>query len=318
MSWLSLRGRIRPDARLSGFRRIMLLTAMLMSPVSMATSDAIVLDLNGVEITQQDVLDYVKEKINPAVYESAITKPEGIANTVRNLYVLRRAHQAAISEGLVRPEELAYEARRSTERLAVRRFRESEIDKRIEAADWDSLAKEHYLSARASNADLREVRVEHILVDPAGRSFDELVLRVREVQALLASGERFSSLAVQFSDDGSVETNLGDLGFIKRGMTHPAFERAAYELSEKAPLSDPTFTSFGVHLIRFVDEREVSQPEFAAQKSKIIAELQAKARAQLKAEVFASYRKEVDAKLGELDEAAIADDILAILQNENN
>lgn len=302
----------------SGFTCLAWLVAVLMSPLTQATSDTVILRLNGVEISQRDVLGYVRDRVAPTLYESALNKPEAVANTVRNLYVLKRAHQAALNQGLVDPSELVYEADKAAERLAVKRFREAEIGKQIESADWESLAEEHYLATLPPNEDIREVRVEHILIDFEGRAFDDFVARVNEIRGLIDSGERFSALAVQFSDDDSVKSNLGDLGFIRRGKMHPSFERAAFGLSEDMPLSEPIFTPFGAHLIHFIDERRADVPSFASQKSAIVSDLQANAKSQLTYEIFAPFRKEVDPVLTELDQAAIAADLLASLQDDNN
>lgn len=72
---------------------------------------------------------------------------------------------------------------------------------------------------------------------------------IAEVQAKLAEGEAFESLAKQYSKDpGSAESG-GDLGMFEQGMMVPEFDEAVFSM-QVGQVSDPVKTEFGYHLIK--------------------------------------------------------------------
>ena len=84
------------------------------------------------------------------------------------------------------------------------------------------------------------VRVRHILVE--SRAEAETLI------GFINDGKDFGALAELFSiDDGNAGAG-GDLGFIRRGETVPAFEEAAFALAV-GEVSAPVETSFGWHII---------------------------------------------------------------------
>ena len=76
----------------------------------------------------------------------------------------------------------------------------------------------------------------------------------------LRGGESFVALARAVSDDLANKDQGGDLGWVRRGATVPAFERAAFALTKTQPLSSLVRTQFGYHLIQLVERREGKVP----------------------------------------------------------
>ncbi|MBF0159318.1 MAG: SurA N-terminal domain-containing protein [Magnetococcales bacterium] len=100
---------------------------------------------------------------------------------------------------------------------------------------------EEYYAEHEENYQRRESRqVRHILV----RSEDKL----KSVQARLAAGESFESVAKTASEDSSAAQG-GDLGWLSAGVMVPEFDQVAFSLSV-GQLSQPVKTSYGHHLIR--------------------------------------------------------------------
>ena len=85
--------------------------------------------------------------------------------------------------------------------------------------DWEALARELYLTQQDPKAASEQVEVQHILVSTSDRSYDEVVDRVAVIRDLLDSGADFNSVALEYSDDSSIEFNAGSLGFIAQGQT---------------------------------------------------------------------------------------------------
>ncbi len=106
-----------------------------------------------------------------------------------------------------------------------------------------------------------QLRLSHILVkaspgDPAtGREVARK--KTEDLKARLDAGEDFASLAGQNSDDPGSKANGGELPWVSRGDTVPAFEQAAFALSP-GETSEIVETPFGYHIIKLA-ERKPSQ-----------------------------------------------------------
>lgn len=111
-----------------------------------------------------------------------------------------------------------------------------------------------YQKMIADFAPEEEVHARHILV----ASKEE----ADAVKAEIDGGKPFEMAALESSTDGSA-TNGGDLGFFTRGMMVPAFETAAFAL-EVGQVSDAVQSQFGWHLIKLVEKRMSSPPDFDA------------------------------------------------------
>jgi parvulin-like peptidyl-prolyl isomerase len=70
----------------------------------------------------------------------------------------------------------------------------------------------------------------------------------------LAGGEEFSVLAQEYSEDPSVKTNKGDLGYFEHSAMVKPFADAAFN-AKPGELVGPVSTSFGFHLIKVEDKK---------------------------------------------------------------
>jgi len=71
---------------------------------------------------------------------------------------------------------------------------------------------------------------------------------------LIKSGEEFSKLASEYSDDTNSALSGGELGFMKRGTLVAEFEEVAYSLSP-GDISKIIKTEFGYHIIKLIERR---------------------------------------------------------------
>jgi peptidyl-prolyl cis-trans isomerase D len=76
----------------------------------------------------------------------------------------------------------------------------------------------------------------------------------------LAKGEDFGQLALTYSEDPSVQTNRGDLGYFERGAMVKEFSDAAFNAAV-GDLIGPVKTNFGFHLIKVEDKKIESGKE---------------------------------------------------------
>ena len=120
----------------------------------------------------------------------------------------------------------------------------------------------YYREHQAELGTPPEVHVRHILVSTEKRSDGEAQDIATRLLTRVRGGESFAQLARAASDDLANKDQGGDLGWVRRGATVPAFERAAFALTKAQPLSNLVRTQFGYHLIQLVDRREGKVPPF--------------------------------------------------------
>lgn len=273
--------------------------------------------MNNVTVTEDDLYFYLKEYLVPQAYESGVRRPEAIKNALVNLYVLRRAASIATTEGLMPEGEVVYRQLDGGYRVAVKAFVSDRASKALAATDWEALADERYIIEQDQLGPREQVEVQHLLIESDERSFSELMARTTEIQSKIDSGEDFTSLVLEYSDDPSVARNEGNLGFINPGQTHPAFEKMAFSLTEAGQISEPVLTSFGVHFIRFKQRRGRDAIPQDAIQERLIRVIKKEREAALKGEVLAPFRGEAWPAVADLDEAAIAERILVRLVPES-
>ncbi|MCY9187292.1 peptidylprolyl isomerase [Bacillus mojavensis] len=77
-----------------------------------------------------------------------------------------------------------------------------------------------------------------------------------EVEKKLKKGEKFESLAKEYSTDTSSATNGGELGWISKDneQLDSTFRKAAFKLKTNE-VSEPVKTQFGYHIIKKTEER---------------------------------------------------------------
>jgi peptidyl-prolyl cis-trans isomerase SurA len=68
-------------------------------------------------------------------------------------------------------------------------------------------------------------------------------------------GEKFSTLAVLYSEDPGSAARGGELGMFTRGSMAPEFESAAFNLKNKGDLSEVIKTKFGFHLLQLIERK---------------------------------------------------------------
>lgn len=117
-----------------------------------------------------------------------------------------------------------------------------------------------------------EVHARHILVQVDAKATPEQVEAARQKALKLAEEARkpgvdFSELAKKKSE-GPSASDGGDLGFFRRGVMVPAFERVAFALKE-GEVSEPVRTQFGWHVLKVEERRAVDVAPFEQVKAEL-------------------------------------------------
>ncbi len=78
--------------------------------------------------------------------------------------------------------------------------------------------------------------------------------RLYKLRKRILNGERFSTLALLYSEDPGSAKKGGELGFTGRGEFAPEFEAAAFNLRD-GEISEVVETEFGFHIIQMIERR---------------------------------------------------------------
>ena len=121
----------------------------------------------------------------------------------------------------------------------------------------------HIVNVIDKRSSLGEVTVAHIMVSNKDKQKDTLVnpeTRIREIYKKLQQGEKFESLAKQFSDDKSSSGKGGLLTPFTGGqLGSQQFENMAFSLTKKEEVSEPFETDFGWHIVKLIGKK-ATQP----------------------------------------------------------
>lgn len=135
-----------------------------------------------------------------------------------------------------------------------------------------------------------EVHAWHIVVETKAQA--------DSIYQQLVEGADFGELAKEKSIDPSAQNNAGDLGFFGWGRMVPEFQEVAFKLKE-GEISRPVKTTYGWHIIKSVERREVEQPPFEEAKEMIRARLERDKTQRRVREYFNELKKKVNFKLNE-------------------
>lgn len=133
----------------------------------------------------------------------------------------------------------------------------------------DDLVKEAYQHL------LEDVDVSHILIrlnaNPTPADTIAAYTKAMTAYKRVTNGESFEKIAVEFSEDPTVQENKGRLGFITGMMVVYPFEKTAYT-TPVGQVSAPIKTRFGYHIIKVHDKRKTQGERLVAHILKRIPE----------------------------------------------
>ncbi|HLN19777.1 MAG TPA: peptidylprolyl isomerase [Bacteroidales bacterium] len=121
----------------------------------------------------------------------------------------------------------------------------------------DNSTKEKLLK-QAYQRSLKEINAWHILIgmnpDPSPDDTLKAWKKAIDVRTRILNGEPFEDVARSTSDDKSVLTNGGNLGYFTVFQMITPFENAAYSM-KKGEISEPVRSPYGYHIIKVTDIR---------------------------------------------------------------
>ncbi|RXJ74707.1 peptidylprolyl isomerase [Veronia nyctiphanis] len=167
----------------------------------------------------------------------------------------------------------------------------------------DEEVQEYYEANKGTYSTAAQRKVSHILIE--GDS-DEAKQKAEALLSELKSGADFATLAKENSADTFSAEQGGQLDWFEAGVMDPEFEKASFAMSEKGQLSEVVQSSFGYHILKLDDLKDVVTKPLETVKAEIVEQL----KQQHAAEKFYAMQTALSEKAFEmpdsLDDAAEA------------
>jgi peptidyl-prolyl cis-trans isomerase D len=135
--------------------------------------------------------------------------------------------------------------------------------------------RRYYDANRDQFRNDERVHVRHILLTTTGKPQDQIAkiqARAEELLKQVKGGADFADLAKKNSEDPGSKDKGGDLGWVVRGQTVPAFEAAAFSLKQ-GDISNVVKTEYGFHIIQGIAKEEARVRPYEEARGQITEEL---------------------------------------------
>lgn len=203
--------------------------------------------VNGQAITQQQFDDFM----NLLIEQGAKDSPELREQVKQEMTIRLIATQEAEQLGLDKKPEVAQELELARQGILVRALLSDYIQNNPLS---DSEINAEYERLKASEADQKEYKVKHILLE----SEDEAKKLLADLKAKKIS---FENAAKEKSIDSGSGAQGGDLGWAPNTLYVAEFADAVANQNKGELSASPVQSQFGWHIIQVDDVRDISFPE---------------------------------------------------------
>ncbi|MEO7149123.1 MAG: SurA N-terminal domain-containing protein [Rhodanobacteraceae bacterium] len=170
----------------------------------------------------------------------------------------------------------------SPEQVSLRYIELDAATMKVDTGTDEAALKARYEQDKSRFSVSEQRLVSHILIKvppnatPAQQK--AALAKAQQVDQLAkAPNADFAKLAQQYSDDLGSKNQGGDLGWIEKGVTDPAFESALFAM-QKGQISDPVLSPEGYHVIDLRDVRTGQVRPFDEVRNQLAAEVAKSAR----------------------------------------
>ncbi|WP_430390339.1 SurA N-terminal domain-containing protein [Dyella sp. 20L07] len=157
------------------------------------------------------------------------------------------------------------------EQVSLKYIEVNGADLKIDAQPSEEDLKKRYEDQKQRFVQPEQRLVSHILVNvPKNATPDQqkAALAKAEKIASEATADNFAKLAEQDSEDLGSKRSGGDLGWLEKGVTNPAFDSALFAL-QKGQISKPVLSDEGYHVLFLRDVRSGEAKPFAEVRDQI-------------------------------------------------
>lgn len=157
------------------------------------------------------------------------------------------------------------------EQVSLKYIEVNGADLKIDAQPSEDELKKRYEDQKQRFVQPEQRLVSHILVNvPKNATPDQQKAALAKAEKIAgeANAGNFGKLAEQDSDDLGSKRSGGDLGWLEKGVTNPAFDSALFSL-QKGQISKPVLSDEGYHVLFLRDVRSGDAKPFAEVRDQI-------------------------------------------------
>ncbi len=274
-------------------RSLLTISSLALLLLACGEKKRVIARVNGEDVTQERFDAYLILKNIPA-------EDEKRRDSALKEFLEREALAKAIDKQDALDDKLIdAEVEEFRKELLISRY----FDQFLEEAVSEETVSELY-QKDASQFESRKVHVAHILLR-VNKGMDEQqrlakLTTARELHAKIQTGQDFSELAQQFSEDKISGRKGGDLGWIKEGSIGEGFSKRAFQL-KKDQISEPFESPFGFHIIKIIEEPQIIRRPLGAVAGEIRYRLRSEAKdkelKRLKEQASVTQKESYDPKL---------------------
>lgn len=144
---------------------------------------------------------------------------------------------------------------------ALKNMNQGEISQPLVSPAGIHLLKLNETRGGSKQVLVDQTRARHILLRATEKvDIDYAVSELNKIRQYILGGDDFAAIAKEFSQDPGSAVKGGELGWMSKGDTVPAFEKAmdALQIGE---ISQPVVSQYGVHLIQLQERRKIDVSE---------------------------------------------------------
>lgn len=293
----------------------------------------VVVRVNGVEITEEDIKEEIDRIIPQASYHGAPVreKPEYFRNKALQDIILQEIkYQEAKKQNIkVKEKDVDKEVDKIRERLKGEKLEEvlvraglsmeglrGKIEKRLMVSGLDEKVEkefkakaektvteayllDYYENNKEKFVQPERMRLREILIriDPGGgqKNWDEATARAEEILKRAKAGEDFATLARGYSED-EYAARGGDVGFVHKGSVMPEIEHVVEGL-KIGEIGGPVWTIYGYHIVKIEEIAPPIQMEYKDVKEKLKITLKEKEYNRLHSEWINGLKKKAKVEI---------------------
>lgn len=275
---------------------VLIFVCFIGQPALVRAGDDTVLARGGAhEFKESDLKTFLS--YSPASLKKQFeTDPKQKELLVRHLLRQKLIADIAKKEGFDRKEDVKEQLQYLIDDFLSKVYVLQSIVEKVSVSEAE--AKDFYAKNRDQFVVPEQIRVRHILIKvPFGAPSEAKTKAKNKAEQMLdwlKKGEKFETLAEQYSEDTDSAKRGGDLGYLSRGRMSKSFEETAFSL-KPGQISGVVETDFGYHVIRVDDHKASGTKDFSEVKDSITEQLK-KELIQTKVEAF-NKKVEEDAGL---------------------
>ncbi|HET6349438.1 MAG TPA: peptidyl-prolyl cis-trans isomerase [Candidatus Krumholzibacteria bacterium] len=162
--------------------------------------------VNDWQLTREQVETVLRRM--PDAERTKYSTPEGMAKLTQRLMQEQMAYQEALKLKLEKREDIAKQIEQATRDILVSKYIEEYVDSKARPSDEEM--HEYYESHQDRYTKLAQIRAQHI--------FSKDKAKLEDIKSrIVDGGEKFTTLAQTYSEDGLTKASGGDLGFFNPG-----------------------------------------------------------------------------------------------------